>query len=54
MFVNPSSALVGIPSLVASSSGEREERPVREVVSVDEEELGLARRPVVQLELVPR
>ena len=31
--------------------GQREERAVREVVAVDEEELGLARRGVVQVEL---
>src|SRR5262249_44769142 len=31
--------------------GQREERAVREVVPVDEEELGVARGPVVQLEL---
>ena len=33
--------------------GQREERPVREVVAVDEEEPRLARRPVVELELGP-
>ncbi len=34
--------------------GQREERAVREVVAVDEEELGVARRPVVEDELLPR
>ena len=51
MFVNPSSAFVGMPSRRRELLGQREERPIGEVVAVDEEELRLARGPVVQLQL---
>ena len=54
MFAKPSSAFVGKPSLVASSSGQGEEGPVGEVVAVDEEELGVPRGPVVELQLLAR
>ena len=52
MFAKPSSAFVGKPSLVASSSGKREEGAVGEVVAVDEEELGVAGGRVVELQLL--
>ena len=51
MFVKPSSALVGKPSRRRQLLREREERAVGEVVAVDEEELGVAGRRVVELQL---
>ena len=42
MFVKPSSAFVGCPSVVCSSSGSAKKRAVGEVVAVDEEELRVA------------
>ena len=45
---------MGRPSLVASSSGQREERTVGEIVAVDEKQLGSARGAVVELELRAR
>ena len=53
MFVNPSSAFVGKPSVVASSSGRCETRAVAGVVAVDEEELRVARRGVVEVSSRP-
>ena len=54
MFVKPSSAFVGKPSRRRELLGQREEGAVGEVVAVDEEELGVARGRVVELELRPR
>ena len=54
MFAKPRSAPVGKPSLVVSSSGSAKEGAVREVVAVDEEELGVARGRVVEVELGAR
>ena len=53
MFVKPSSAFVGMPVARRELLGQREERAVGEVVAVDEEELGVARGRVVELELLP-
>ena len=51
MFVKPSSAFVGMPVARRELLRQREEGAVGEVVAVDEEELGLARGRVVELEL---
>ena len=51
MFVKPSSAFVGKPSRRRELLRQREERAVGEVVAVDEEELGVARGRVVEVEL---
>ena len=52
MFVKPSSAFVGTPVRRRELLRQREERAVGEVVAVDEEELGVARGRVVELELL--
>ena len=51
MFVKPSSAFVGCPSVVCSSSGSAKNASIGEVVAVHEEELRVAHRAVVELEL---
>ena len=51
MFVKPSSAFVGLPSVVCELLGQREVGAIGEVVAVDEEEVAVARGRVVELQL---
>ena len=51
MFVKPRRAFVGKTLGRRELLGEGEEGAVGEVVAVDEEELGVPRRPVVELQL---